>query len=208
MVLSATSAATLTQNVINVQENRLLVDEIGGAESAIRNAARRQHYKVAYNATKIGNPPLDDLDQGLTVVQEEFYDAFKNAGYIVRRDEDSGYWLLRWAVSGAEELVRLYSVRTIVSPGTNESQTLTAIDAFFTTQIAPKATVRSLLVNPMGSGGNIDETQFGATASTFYEYVAIVQQGTDLDHAAALKSYLVNSAIGFATNNVAVYKIA
>ncbi len=207
MVLSASSAATLTQNAITVQDNRLLVDEVGMAESAIRNASGRQLFKIAYNATKIGNPPLDDLDQGLTDMQQEFLDTFKDAGYIVRRDEDSGFWLLRWDATGAEELVRLYSVRTIVTPGTNQSQTITAINTFFE-NLAPKATVRTVLVNPAGSGGNIDETQFGATASTFYEYVALVQQGTDLDHAAALKTFLVNSAIGFASNNVAAYKTA
>lgn len=208
MVLSASSAGSLTRNAITSQDNRLLAEEVGGAESAIRNAARRQLFKVAYNATKIGNPPLDDVEQGLTDIQEEFLDTFKDAGYVVRRDEDSGFWLLRWALAGAEELVRLYSVRTIVAPGTNQSQTINAINTFFTTQVAPKATVRTVLVNPLGSGGNIDETQFGAPASTFYEYVALVQQGSDLDHASALKTYLVNSAIGFASNNVAAYKLA
>lgn len=206
MVLSAASAITLTSNAVRVHEAQALTTEVGRAESAIQNAASRELYLIHYNATLVGNPPMDvDEDSSLTDLQIEFRDAFVDAGYLVSRDED-GFWLIRWAEQGAPSLVQVYSVRTTVTPGPVLNQTLDKINVFFE-QLLPKTPHVVKFIN-LGTGGDISEGDFGASASTFYEYLAIVQQSEpDTDHKAGLLSALTTAGLGYTGANTEVYKL-
>ena len=210
MVLSSSAARNLTNNAITFQNNRDVQQEVNLAEQAVRNATNRQLFRVAYNAFTIGNPVEDPQDNdALTANQIAFRDNFVNAGYVVGRDSETGFWLLSWETVGAESLVNVYSVRTIVTPGTVETQTIAAIDNFFET-LTPVVQARSVLVNPASSGGDVNEADFGATASVFYEYVAVVEQSDDTDHSVGLRTNLIAAGLGYVDvpSNIQVYKVA
>lgn len=209
MTLNAAQAVNLTNNAITVQDSRDLVNEVTRAESGIRNAATRQQFRLAYNASIIGNPDDDPANTaGLTPQQIDFRDTFENSGFVVTRDEDSGYWLLSWEDQGVEHLVNLYSVRTTLAPGAIQTQTIDAIESYFES-LTPRVRARVEIVQI--SGGDIDETQFGAPASTFYEYVALVTQpDMSTDYSAGLKAALLATGLGYsdpAPDNVEVYKL-
>lgn len=207
MVLSAIDAGVLTSNSTQVHQEQTLVQEVRMAERSIRNAATRELFKIRYNAVNIGNPPLDDLT-GFTELQQSFYDTFVSAGYIVGRDADTGFWLIRWEASGPEALVSVYSLRTTVTPGANAAQVIARLKLYFT-ELEPTVTARAFLVNPTGSGGDVPETAFGATNSVFYEYLVVATQGNDIDHATALRSFMISGPFGFlnSPSNIMVYKM-
>ena len=207
MVLRSSNANILTTNAIRVQDRNILRQEISLAESAIRNAANQQQFRTVYNSRNIGNPPGNPVRATLTVLQQEFYQAFITAGYQVGLDAASGFWSFRWAARSAEGLVRVYSIRTIVLPGAIHTQTVNAINSFFV-GLVPTVTSRVVLIS--GGTGVINETDFGATERVFYEYVAVVQQADLVDHRNALRASLVASGLGYnaSPSNVFVYKTA
>lgn len=211
MVLTSAEAITLTNNAVQVQTQNEVNQEISLAEQSIRNASSRQQFKILYNARIVGNPAGDPQDDDkLTPAQIDFRDAFVGAGYAVTLDEDTELWRISWESTGAEALVGVYSIRTTVTPGPVQAQTIVVVDNYFKT-LTPVARARTVLVNPVGSGGDVDESQFGAPASTFYEYLAIVQQPTPDDHSSALQAALVASGLGYSgagPDNLQVYKVA
>lgn len=212
MVLSAAQAVIFSNTAISIQEQNKLVQEVSLAERAIKNAATRQAFKVAYNALIIGNPPTEDIfnDASLTQTQIEFRDSFDNAGFSISRDEDSGFWSISWEDQGAEQLVTVYSIRTSVTPGAVMTNTMTIIENYFES-LNPKARARVEFINPPMSGGDVDESAFGAPGSTYYEYIAVVDQPNDINHDADLKNALILSGLGYQetpTDNIEVYRIA
>lgn len=207
MVLSAIDAGSLTSNSTQVHQQQTLVEEVRMAERSIRNAATRELSKIRYNSINIGNPPLDDLT-GLTELQQSFYDTFISAGYVVGRDADTGFWLIRWEATGPEALVSVYSLRTTVTPGSNANLVIASLKQYFA-ELEPTVTARAFLVNPTGSGGDVPESAFGASNSVFYEYIVVVTQGDTIDHATALRSFMITTPYGFinSPSNIMVYKL-
>lgn len=210
MVLTALNANNYTQTAITVQEDAELQQEIDLTERAIRNAATRQKFDLVYDARIVGNPfDNPQIDGNLTPVQISYRDAFISAGYFVTIDGVSGMWKFSWSDIDIETLVSIYSIRTTVSPGAVSTQTISAINEYFAA-IIPAVTAKTSLVN-VGSGGDIDEALFGATPSTFYEYIAIVrQQDTDADYSSGIKTALVTTTLGYLNtpSNVSVFKIS
>lgn len=202
MVLSANTAATLTSNALATRSEELVAQEIANAEARIRAAAGLGATKINFNATLIGNPIGDpQISTNLaTENQIDFRDAFNSAGYMVSRDPDTGYWVLDWTVLGIETQVNLYTFRTTLAPGAISAQTITAIGNFFTS-LVPVAHANAV------SNNNIDETQFGAPASTFYEYSIVVDQSTSADHSSALKAAVIAAGLGYNSGNCNVYKL-
>lgn len=205
MVLSAASAFTLSTNAATQQSQQAVAQDVRLAERAISTAAGRQQFATIFNATLIGNPPGDPVRATLTPNQQTFYDNFVNSGYQVSRDDSTGFWSFRWSISGAEGFVRVYRIRTTVTPGAIQAQTISVINNFFA-RLIPACT-RQAKLGP--SGGNITEADFGATNDTFYEYTAIVTQPATTDnHRSALLAALIASGLGYhSTPNVAVYKM-
>ena len=62
------------------------------------------------------------------------------------------------------------------------------------------------------NGGDIDENDFGATPSTFYEYHAAVnqEQQPDTDFSADLTTYIEvqGAPLGYASGNVQAYRVS
>ena len=209
MVLSAQDANTFTVNAIDIQTESDVAREVDLTERAIRNAANRLQYKVLYDARVIGNP-LDDPqnDTKLTTAQIAYRDAFINAGYIVSLDADSGFWSVSWEANGAETLVSVYSIRTTVTPGAISDLTITLVNSTLDA-LTPAATVQTSFIE-VEAGGDTDETDFGATASTYYEYIAVVrQQDPTLDYSTNIRTALTSSSLGYVDtpSNIFVYKL-
>lgn len=202
MVLSATTALTLTTNAITETNQTNLNQEITLAEAKIRTAAGLRKTKLLYDATIIGNPAGDPHDDANlpTQTQRDFRDAFTSAGYIVGLDTNSGYWLIDWTETGIEESVTIYSFRTIQAPGAISTQTITAINAYFE-GLDPKVRSRAVLTN------NLDETTFGATASTFYEYTIVADQPDTTDHSVNVRAALVAAGLGYLNANCNCFKV-
>lgn len=207
MVLTATQALALTNNTISIHAAQTLQEEVGCAEAQIRTAAGRELFQIRYSAKAIGNPFADPhVDTNLTSDQIAFRDAFVNAGYFVDLDEETGLWLISWELVGPATVVTVYSVRTIVVPGAIITQTVDRLNDYFE-QLVPVVRSRSEFVN-IGPGGDIDESDFGATNSVFYEYVVVTEQPDSTDHSAALKTWLVAAGLGYQTTptNVEIYR--
>jgi len=209
MVLTAPNAHNYTTTAITVHQDAKLQQEVDLTERRIRNTANRDLYEMVYDARIVGNP-LDDPQTSttLTALQIAYRDAFVNAGYSVTRDGDSGLWRISWATQGVENRVSVYMIRTTVTPGAVSQLTVTAIDAFFTSQI-PTVRPNTTFIN-LGNGGDIPESDFGGTNSVFYEYTVVTEQqvaATDLS--ALLRTHLVTSGLGYvdAPSNVMVYKL-
>jgi len=200
---NSTTAAIATQNA------QLLSSEMTLCEGFIGNAVNKGLFYIVYNSILCGNP----LNNGssvispsvLTPLQQAFYNSLITAGYIVTLDSPSGFWNISWNETGFETLTTVYSLRTTLTPGAIAATTITAINTFFKTQI-PVVTSRAQLLD-LGAGGVMDETTFGATASTFYEYSIVVSQMNAINYAIALKAYLIAENIGYVTGNCMVYKI-
>lgn len=207
MVMPSSVANSLTNT--NADRNRSIqvAQEIGLLENRIRAAARVGLTSLVFDARVVGNPIDDPLvDSHLSDAQIDFRDALLGAKYRVGRDNDSGWWSINWAPTGPETQVSIYTFRTILSPGSVSTQTISLIQDYLRA-LSPAITAKAVQFVPTGSGGNVDETLFGATASTFYEYVIIASQQNDTDHSSALKTALVAGSLGYTTNNCHVFKV-
>lgn len=210
MVLQASDAQDITLTAIEVQSARALADEIFLTEAQIRRAGRRHRFDTVYNAQILGNPAGDPSDdEKLTPVQIEYRDYFVDADYVVTLDPDTSWWKFDWASVGPEQSSVIYSIRTTVTPGAVADDTMDLIEEFFAGQ-NPVVTARVSIVEI--NGGDIDESDFGATASVFYEYTAVVTQTQqqDTDFSADLTSYLETQGapLGYAAGNVQAYRIS
>lgn len=210
MVLQATEAAQITETATLIQNDRAIKDEVFLTENQIRRAGGKQLTETVYNAQIIGNPvasPSDDAH--LTELQIQYRDVFVNAGYVVTLDEDTGWWKFDWSATGVEQTSVVYSIRTTVTPGAVSDDTIDLIEEFFALQ-SPAVTARASIVEI--NGGDIDEGDFGAPASTFYEYHAVVSQGQQqaTDFSNDLTDYLVTQGapLGYAVGNVKSYRVA
>lgn len=210
MVLPAPSANNFTILAINIQSSEAVQREVDLTERSIRLAANRQQFNVLHDARIIGNPPGDPQDDNiLTQLQIDYRDAFISAGYLVTLDADSGLWRLSWESQGVEGLVTIYSIRTTVVPGAIIQPTIDAVEQYFDGQV-PVARSRCEF-NANGSGGDIDEADFGGTGSVFYEYIAVVQQqDPTTDFSTGVRNALTSTALGYqgAPSNVFVYRVA
>lgn len=205
MVIPAGQAQSFTLTAIGLTTERTVQNELRRTDSAIQAAAGQKRFSIIYNAQLVGNPfgdPHDDAN--LDETQKEYRDALIAAKYIVGRDEDTGYWTISWEVLGPEELVTVYSARTILAPGTYSTQTINQIGLYFDT-VSPTVTVKPEVVTI--NGGDIDESDFGATSSTFYEYVILVVQSDDVDHSADLKANLIANITAYLDANLEVYRL-
>ena len=208
MVLPVSQAQSYTNTAIINTSTEDVTREVQITEGGIRTAAGQEKFKVIHNARIIGNPLGDpNVDVNLSEQQIAYRDVYNNAGYIVGLDEDTGYWVIDWSFVGPEELVSVYSVRTIELPGAGLSQdTLDQIDLFFS-DVLPAVTSTSLII-PI-NGGDIDETDFGGTISVFYEYMVIVTQPNDDDHSTDLRDSLTTNLTAYvdSPSNIFVYKL-
>jgi hypothetical protein len=207
MVFPASQAKIFTdQNIIATAASQVQI-EITLCEQKIRFATRQNLYEILYDAKTIGNPKGPPQDpSNLTDNQETFYTLLVNVGYVVGRDTGTGRWSISWAPVGPESLVNVYSFRTSVLPGAIYLQTIAAIQSFFSGQTPTIHSVVTVVQD--GSGNQIQQSDFGATDSTFYEYTAVVDQEFDTtDYSASLKIHLTAQGLGYNTGNCQVYKI-
>jgi hypothetical protein len=201
MTLTADQANQFTLDTIVKNTDSDLTTELQLAEQQIRQRIRAEFFTLAFNATIIGNPSGDPSDDSnLTPSQILFRDHWTDDGYKVSISivNGSGFWFLNWADVGTELLTSLYSIRTTVTPGAIEQQTIDSIDNFFDS-LPLRATSLTTLV-PF-SGGDIDENDFGAPSSTFYEYTSLVNQQDDTDYTTELKTALRASGLGYVDDN-------
>ncbi len=198
MTLTATQANQLTQDAILRNMEQDVLTEVQRAEQQIRQRVRAEFFSLRFNATVIGNPAKDPSDDNnLTDSQISFRDHFVGDNYIVGLDPQTGFWLLDWATVGSESVTNVYSIRTTVVPGAISQLTIDSIDAFFG-GLSLRATSRTVLADTSPtSGGDIPESDFGAPDSTFYEYIALVQQQDSADYSADLKAHLRASGLGY-----------
>lgn len=201
MVLPAASALTLTTNAISATNAADVQQEVTNAETKIRQAAALGVYEIDYNASIVGNPAIDPrlYTSDLPTNQQAFYNAFVNAGYIVGLDTLTGFWSISWANMGPEHNVLVYSFRTTFNPSSVTSQTITAIENFF-------AALVPIVYTDIAYNGFINESGFGGTTSTFYEFTIIAGQDSDrTSHATALAGFLTTQGLGYTNVNSAVY---
>jgi hypothetical protein len=203
MVLPAASAQTLSATAIINTNNADLQLEVSLAENKITAATAHGAYQVLYNAQVIGNPAIDPrlFTNDLPINQKDFYNAFIGAGYIVGLDANTGFWSITWAPSGPETMVIVYSFRTTLNPSSPNivPQTMAAIEAYFNT-LTPVVHVYT------SYDGFINETGFGGTTSTFYEFTIIAGQYTDrTDHSANVAGFLYTQGLGYNSGNANCY---
>ena len=206
MVIPAGQAQSFTLTAIGTNLTRTVQTELRRVDSAIQAASGQERFSIEYNARLVGNPigdPHDDANLA-DQAQVDFRDALIDAKYKVGWNEETGYWTISWQVFGAEDQVTIYSARTTLVPGTYATQTLQQIELYFDT-VSPPVTVKPSVVTI--NGGDIDESEFGATVSVFYEYITIVVQDDDVDHSAALKANLIANIGAYADANLEVYRL-
>ena len=205
MVIPAGQAQAFTLTAIGNNTEETVRNELRRTDSAIQSATGQERFSIIYNAQLVGNPigdPHDDAN--LDAVQITYRDAMIDARYKVGWDEDTGYWTFSWDVVGPEEVVTVYSARTTLLPGTYATQTIDQVALFFDT-VSPPATVKTSVVTI--NGGDIDEADFGATFSVFYEYVIIAVQDDDVDHSSAIKNNLITNITAYTDANLEVYRL-
>jgi len=199
MTLTANQSNQITKDTILRNTDSELTTELQLAEQQIRQRIRGEFFTLDYNATIVGNPTGDPADDdNLTPLQLLFRDHWTDDGYKIGVSPQTGFWIINWSEVGAEVLTVLYSVRTTVTPGAVEQQTIDSIDNYFNT-LALRATSRTSLV-PF-NGGDINENDFGAPSSTFYEYTSLVNQQDATDNSAGLKTALRASGLGYVDDN-------
>ena len=207
MVFTASQAGLYTSNSITVNENLNVQREVDLTERAIRSAARLKKYAIEFNALTIGNPIGDPMDSNTNLSSEQvaYRDAMIAAGYQLGKHGVSGYWTITWASQGIETSVNVYSVRTTVTIGPISASTITYLSDYFKNQkISDYANISAITTN----GGDINEADFGATASTFYEYVIVIkQQDKTVDLSTDIVGALAGSSYGYTTTNTSVYKL-
>ncbi len=207
MVIPAGQAQSFTLTAIGNNQDQTVQTEVRRTDAAIQSATGQERFSIIYNAQLVGNPFGDpQVDANLDDTQIVYRDALVDAGYIVGRDEDTGYWSISWSILGPEEQVAIYSVRTILTPGTYGTATIDQIENYFN-GLTPAVTFKPEVVTI--NGGDIDEADFGATASVFYEYVVIVTQPNDVDHSNDLRQSIVVNVPGYTDipSNVFVYRL-
>lgn len=199
MALSSSQANQYTLQAIQQSLEQDVINEIRNAEQQIRSTiSNQQVFKTSFFASIIGNPSGNPNVVTLSDRQQQFFDHFVNQGYFVNVDTENGNWLLDWSqVGGVPATVHLYSVRTTVSPGAVSAATISAIDNFFGTLIPVAISNTVLADTDPTSGGDIPETDFGASGSVFYEYLSVVQQQDSADHSLGLKTALRASGLGY-----------
>jgi hypothetical protein len=191
MVLPAESALTYTVQAIAATNNSDLSTEVSFAEIKIRAATALGVYVISYNANIVGNPALDPriFTADLPILQQNFYNAFIDAGYIVGLDTLTGYWSINWAASGPETQVLVYSLRTMFDPTTIITQTTNAIMSYFGSLLPVVYTY----------------TTYNGQTATFYEFTVIAGQDSDrTNHAANLLGFLTTRNIGYTDGNLDV----
>ncbi len=210
MTIPASQALNYTNSAIERTNSAEVATEIKLTESSIREASSQQRFKVTHNAKLIGNPEGDPFDDSrLTLPQIDYRNSWVAAGYQVARDEDTGYWIISWETIGPEEVVTQYSVRTTLDPtivigsSTVSEETTDQLDIFFD-GVTPSATSNSFIV-PI-DGGDIDETDFGATTSVYYEYIILTTQSVTTDYSDDIKTSLIANVSGYTPSNLMVYK--
>jgi hypothetical protein len=202
MVMSATEALNLTTTTVVNNNTSDIKVEVSLAEATIRRAAGLGLFSTTYNARIIGNPAIDpQTTTDLPPNQLEFFELFTEVGYIVTLDNTSGRWLFSWNADGAEAHVAIYSFRTTFDPSAIITSTTNVIQSFF-------AELRPIVYSTVTFNGDIDEAAIGGTASVFYEFTIVCDQGSDTtNHSAALKTRIVQQGLGYTTNNCFVYNI-
>lgn len=207
MTITANDLLTDTNNNITVINQRKLSDEVSLTERYMKIASNKGLTHLIYNANIIGNPINNDImnDSTLTDLQILYRNNFINVGYKVNFDSSSGYWKIDWSSVGAETSVKVYSMRTILTPGAMENITKTVLGNYLNS-IIPNLTYTINLVN-IGSGSDTDETQFGATSSSYYEYLIITQQVNNIDYSSNIENHLISQNIGYNSNNFQIYKL-
>lgn len=201
MVLPAPDALALSNNAIVKNDKTDLQTEISITENRIRTASSFGLYALIYNATIIGNPAVDPRTSDLPTNQQNYYDAFVNVGYIVGMDNVTGYWSINWESQGVETRVSIYSFKTTFNPSAILAQTIDLITSFFKGQ-------RPVIHVQTTYSGNIDETAFGGSSTTYYEFTIVADQETDMTNfSAPLKTYLTTQGIGYTNSNCNVYQL-
>ncbi len=206
MTIPASQALSYTTSAIERTNSAEVATEIKLTEGEIRDATSQGRFKVTHNAKIIGNPEGDPFDDSrLTLPQIDYRDSWVSAGYQVARDEDTGYWIISWETIGPEEVVTQYSIRTVLDPstGTTEQDTIDQLELFFD-GVTPSTTANAFIV-PI-NGGDIDENDFGATTSIYYEYVVLVTQSVTTDYSSDMKTSLIANVSGYSPTNLEIYK--
>lgn len=206
MTIPASQALSYTNNSIERTNSAEVATEIKLTEGEIRDASSQGRFKVTHNAKLIGNPEGDPFDDSrMTDTQIAYRDSWVSAGYQVARDEDTGYWIVSWETLGPEQVVTQYSVRTILDPsgGTTEQDTIDQLNLFFD-GVTPSATSDAFIV-PV-NGGDIDESDFGAATSTYYEYIVLVTQSVTDDYSSDIETSLIANVPGYSPTNMKAYK--
>jgi hypothetical protein len=200
MVLPASEATSLTTTAVAEHSGTDLQTEVSLAEAQIRSAASFGLYSTAYNATTIGNPKVLQPD-ALSSVQLAFYNAFIDAGFRISLDPETGYWLISWETQGAESQVAIYSFRTSIDPTAVVDLTTQVIQDFF-------LGLRPPVLVSIAYNGFLDEADFGATSSLYYEFTVVANQGSDnTNNADALRNALIIQGLGYTIDNCRVYRI-
>ena len=205
MVLHASQALNLTLDTITYQDDLAVKQEITETEHTIRSATQKQDYFARHNAQILGNP-IDDVhdDAGLTDLQIIYRDAMIESKYIVSLDVETGYWKFDWSFIGSEQEKTVYSIRTAIPVATIAEQTEDVITSYFNQQ-EPRITAKTQVVTI--NGGDIDEGDFGAVYSEYYEFYSVVTQSDYYDHSEDLKQVLLHNGLGYTDNNLKIYQI-
>jgi hypothetical protein len=204
MVLPAQAALTMTNTAVTNTNNAELQLEVNNAQSRINYAISVGSFSIEYNALILGNPNFDPrlYFNSLSILQQQFYTAFIQVGYIVDWDTNTGFWTITWAPTGPETLVLIYSFRVSIDPSAFTAQTITSIQNFFTALVP---TVHTVVIY----NGFIGESSFGAPTSTFYEFTTIAGQYSDqTNHATALAGYMTTTGLGYNSGNSNVFLLA
>lgn len=206
MTLTSGTAIALTNIAVSNNASQDLQTEVGLTEAAILNATGREKFEVLYNAPTVGNPPADpQVDANLTPLQISYRDAFVDAGFFVSLDSESGFWKFSWALTGADALVSIYSLRTTLSPGAISAQTITAISNY----LEGLTPIVRATIELAPNSGDLDETAFGGTTQTNYEYTIVAQQPDDTDHADDIRSAVIAAGLGYvdSPSNIFVFRL-
>lgn len=194
MTVSASQAFLLSTNSAEVQQNDVVNQEVTLAEQRVLATATFGLFSIIYSAVLVGNPNTDPtVDANLTPNQLAFRNAMQTAGYIIGRDDATGFWTLDWAEEGPEFSVSVYEINTSVTPGPVSAQTITTVDLFFS-NLVPPGTARLLLAAAV----------FPATS--LYVHLVIVSQQNTIDNSTGLLGALTASGLGYSGGNTSVAK--
>lgn len=201
MVLPAAAALTITNTAITYTDNSEVQVEVSNAEIQVQKATGKGVFAITYNANIVGNPAIDPrmFTADLPPNQQRFYNAFVESGYIVGLDPLCGFWSINWAATGPEAQVLVYSLRTSFDPTAVVDRTISALQVFFNGLVP-------VVHTDIAYNGNIDETSFGGSASTYYEFTIVAGQDSDrTDHSTLVEGFITTQGLGFNSGNSKVY---